>query len=231
MDVSWLGHAAFRLRGRSAAVVLDPCPVSTGFRLGRPQADIVTISNPAPEHAWYDGVGGDPEPRRLDAPGEYEIRTVLLTGVATQGAQDATPPSAPGESPADPGRATAGHRNIAFVVTLDDVIVAHLGDIGAMPGPDEVEELGRAQVVIIPVGGHGHMDAALAARVINALEPRLVIPMLYDVPAARGALDGVDRFLREMGAAGPTEVDTHINVTRGGLPEHTTVHVLAARGG
>ena len=96
MDIAWIGHAAFRLRGRDAAVVLDPCPSSSGFRLGRPQADIVTVSNPAPEHSWVKGVGGDPKP--LAAPGEFEIKNVLVTGVVTD------PPS---ESRED--------RNVAFV--------------------------------------------------------------------------------------------------------------------
>ena len=79
MDVAWIGHAAFRLRGRDAAVIMDPAPSSTGFRLNRPQADIVTVSNNEPGHSWIKGVGGNPI--CLDSPGEYEIINVLVTGV------------------------------------------------------------------------------------------------------------------------------------------------------
>ena len=227
MDIAWIGHAAFRLRGREAAVVLDPCPSSTGFRLGRPQADIVTVSNPAPEHGWRQGVAG--EFTVLKAPGEYEIHNVLITGVVTD------------------DQAPAPARNVAFVVTIDDVIVAHLGDMRGEPSPRAMEELSRADVLLVPVGGYGHLDAKTAVKVAGAIDPRLVIPMLHKVGPETAALDPVDTFLSAMGlstlgpsgASGtatpgdgdaPAQLDNHINVTRAGLSEHTAVQVLAPRG-
>lgn len=220
MDIAWIGHAAFRLRGRDSAVVLDPCPSSTGFRLGRPQADIVTISNPAPEHAWDKGVGGDPV--RLDAPGEYEIHNVLITGVAT------------GETPsaeASPGPAP----NVGFVVTIDEIVVAHLGDLRGEPSPAALEELSRADVLLVPVGGNGHLDAKTAVKVAGLIDPRLVIPMLYKAGPETAPLDTVDAFLSAMGMgssdkSASEERDNHINITRTGLGEHTAVHVLSPRG-
>ena len=227
MDIAWIGHAAFRLRGREAAVVLDPCPSSTGFRLGRPQADIVTVSNPAPEHSWGQGVAG--EFVVLDAPGEYEIHNVLITGVVTD------------------DHAPAPARNVAFVVTIDDVIVAHLGDMRGEPSPRAMEELSRADVLLVPVGGAGHLDAKTAVKVAGAIDPRLVIPMLHKVGPETAALDPVDTFLSAMGLStlspsgtsgtatpgdggAPAQLDNHINVTRAGLSEHTAVQVLAPRG-
>lgn len=220
MDIAWIGHAAFRLRGREAAVVLDPCPSSTGFRLGRPQADIVTISNPAPEHGWDQGVGG--EPVRLDAPGEYEIHNVLITGVVTN--DHAAAAAADDEAPV---------RNVAFVITIDDVIVAHLGDLRGEPSPRAMEELSRADVLLVPVGGNGRLDAKTAVKVAGAIDPRLVIPMLHKVGSETASLDTVDKFLSAMGLSaegGGAPLDNHINVTRGGLGEHTAVQVLAPRG-
>lgn len=211
MDIAWIGHAAFRLRGRDAAVVLDPCPSSSGFRLGRPQADIVTVSNPAPEHSWVKGVGGDPKP--LAAPGEFEIKNVLVTGVVTD------PPS---ESRED--------RNVAFVVTIDDVVVAHLGDLREEPSAESLEELSRADVLLVPVGGNGHLDAKTAVKIVGPIDPRLVIPMLYKVGPEKAKLDKVDAFLSAMGAAAPSDLENHVNVTRADLGEHTNVQVLAPRG-
>lgn len=215
MDVAWIGHAAFRLRGRDAAIVLDPCSSSTGFRLSRPQADIVTISNPAPQHSWRKGVsGGDV---CLDAPGEYEIHNVLVTGVVTNSPAPDTTPSGP-------------ERNVAFVVTIDEIVVAHLGDLRAEPSTAALEELSRADVLLVPVGGHGHLDAKTAVKVVGSIDPRLVIPMLYKVGPEKATLDGVEAFLSAMGAAATTESENHVNVTRAGLGDHTLVQVLAPRG-
>lgn len=212
MDIAWIGHAAFRLRGRDAAVVMDPCAPASGFRLGRPQADIVTVSAAGAEHGWVEGIAG--EFRLLDAPGEYEIQNVLITGVATPAA----------------GGAGNGQRNVAFVVTLDDVTVAHLGD-PAEPLPQAaMEELSRAHVLLVPVGGHGHLAARAAAKIVAAVEPRLVIPMLYAVAPEREELDPLDAFLREMGATLPAALENHINLAAGSLPETTAVLVLTPRG-
>ena len=235
MDIAWIGHAAFRLRGRDAAVVLDPCPSSTGFRLGRPQADIVTISNPAPEHAWHQGVGG--EPANLDAPGEYEIHNVLVTGVVTNRPALARPAPDPdqrddGDEPDEPPTppTTPVIRNLGFVVTIDEVVVAHLGDLRGEPSPQAMEELSRADVLLIPVGGNGRLDAKTAVKVAGAIDARLVIPMLYKVGPETALLDPVDAFLSAIGAVAPETLDNHVNVTSGGLGPHTVVQVLAPRG-
>lgn len=213
MDIAWIGHAAFRLRGRDAAIVMDPAPSSTGFRLNRPQADIVTVSNDAPGHSWSAGVGGEWK-HCLSGPGEFEIKNVLVTGVETSGGQD---------------QSNAG-RNVAFVVTIDDLIVAHLGDITATPSPAALEELNRADVVLLPIGGNGHMDAAGAVEVMGMLEPPLVIPMLYKAGSETATLDGVEMFLKATGASMPETVDNHVNLTRRDLSETTTVLVLNPRG-
>ncbi len=213
MDIAWIGHAAFRLRGRDVAVVTDPCPSSTGFKLGRPQADIVTVSSPDPAFSWTDGVAGDP--LILTAPGEYECKAVLVTGIVTPLA---------GTGGAAPGR------NVAYVITIDDVVVTHLGNLRALPPADQLEELQRGSVLILPIGGHGHLDAAAAEQVIATLEPQLVIPMLYKVGPETEDLDALDRFLRQLGAQLPSTLDNHINVTAGSLPEIPTIHVLAPRG-
>ncbi len=209
MDIAWIGHAAFRLRGRAAAVVMDPTPSSTGFRLGRPQADVVTISNDAEAHSWVDGVGGDPRP--LDGPGEYEVKNVLVTGVPT-----------PGPS--------ATRRNIAFIVTIDEIVVAHLGDISGPPSGDALEELNRADVLLIPIGGHGHMDVETATKIMGLLDAKLVIPMLYKTGSETAELDGIEAFLKATGATLPEEPENHINIASRDVPENTTIMVLSPRG-
>ncbi|MCY3567280.1 MAG: MBL fold metallo-hydrolase [Chloroflexi bacterium] len=216
MDIAWYGHAAFRLRGREAAVVMDPCAPETGFRLNRPGADIVTVSRADdPSHNWFDGVALEAAglARPLDAPGEYEVKRVLATGVRT-----------PGDD---------GSRNVAFVITIDEVIVAHLGDLRGMPQGDAMEELRRADVVLLPCGGGAHLTPQAAADVANAIAAPLVIPMLYQPESAaevETGLEPLSAFLREMGVSVEPPGDNHINVTRSSIPTAPTVTPLLARG-
>lgn len=216
MDIAWYGHAAFRLRGREAAVVMDPCTPETGFRLNRPAADIVTVSRGQdPAHNWVDGVMLEASglQRTLDAPGEYEIKRVLATGVRTPGPADS--------------------RNVAFVVTIDEVIVAHLGDLQDMPERAALEELQRADVVLLPCGGGSHLSPQAAAGIAGAIAAPLVIPMLYQPEEADEVPTGLEplsAFLREMGVTVDPPSDNHINVTRSSIPTAPTVTPLLARG-
>jgi L-ascorbate metabolism protein UlaG (beta-lactamase superfamily) len=212
MEIYWLGHACFRLRGRDATVVTDPAPPSTGYRLSRVAADMVTVSSDHAESDYRQALTG--EPKFVAGAGEYEIANVLITGVRTDH---------------DPPVEGAPRRNVAYVIDLDDVRVCHLGGIKKRPAADDVEVLSTADVLIIPVGGGRVMDAEAAAETVSLLEPKIVIPMLYKTEASNGDLEAVDKFLKEMGIeAKPPE--SRLTVTRSSLPADTTVVLLNYRG-
>jgi L-ascorbate metabolism protein UlaG (beta-lactamase superfamily) len=64
---------------------------------------------------------------------------------------------------------------------------------------DELEDLGEIDILILPVGGHGVMDAASASKVVNEIEPKIVIPSHYKTPGLTVEADGVEKFIKEMG--------------------------------
>ena len=74
MDVTWLGHGCFRLRGRGAAVVTDPYPPAIGLKLGRMDAEVVTISHEHDNHNSAQVVRDGAY--EIHGPGEYEIAGV-----------------------------------------------------------------------------------------------------------------------------------------------------------
>ncbi len=213
MEIYWLGHGCFRLRGRDATVITDPCPPTTGYKIGKLTAEIITESRRNdPSCSFEQAVGG--EPKVLNGPGEYEIAGVLMTGVRTEH----DPPSENG-----PGR------NVAYVMDIDDIRICHLGSMSHRPAADDVETLSAADVLLVPVGGAGVLDAALAAETVSLLEPKIVIPMLYKTDAETGNYDPVDRFLKELGVE-PKPAESRLSVTRSNLPADTTVMLLNYRG-
>jgi L-ascorbate metabolism protein UlaG (beta-lactamase superfamily) len=208
MEITWLGRSCFRLRAKEATVVTDPPAKSTGYSLGRPNADLVTISNSDPAHSYAEGIAGNP--KVIDGPGEFEIAGTSIVGVTTWRGKEKTPESG---------------RNIAFVFELEDMRVAHLGAIGHVPTSDQVEEMSNVDILLVPVGGGESLDAPPAAEAVSLLEPKLVIPMNYKTDIERAKLDPVDRFLKEMGAK-VSETHAKLTVTRTSLPEETQVVVI-----
>jgi len=181
LDVTWLGHGCFRLRGRSAAVVTDPYPPAIGLKLSRMDADVVTISHDHENHNYSQVVR---EAYEIRGPGEYEVAGVAVIGLPTY-------------HDAEKG-ATRG-RNTVYLIEIDDVRVCHLGDLGHGLDDAEAETLSSADVLLVPVGGHSVINAAQAAAVVRQLEPRYVVPMHYSIPGLKLELDPIDRFLKEIG--------------------------------
>jgi L-ascorbate metabolism protein UlaG (beta-lactamase superfamily) len=209
MDIYWLGHGCFRLRGRDATVVTDPAPPTTGYRISRVAADVVTQSSDSAESSYRQALTG--EPKFISGPGEYEIAGVLITGIRTAH---------------DPQ--SSDRRNVAYVLDLDDVRICHLGSITHPPSTEDVEILGGADVLIVPVGGGKVFDAQSAAETVSMLEPKIVIPMQFKTESSTGDLQPLDRFLKEMGAESKTP-ESRLTLTKSNVPSATSVVVLNYR--
>lgn len=210
MEITWYGHSCFRLTERNfATVVTDPFEHKTvGYDALKLKAEIVTVSHDAPGHANTDAVKGTTHV--LTGAGEFEIGGVFITAVQTAGGGKKTKDKT---------------RNTLYVFDYDGITVAHMGDLQETPTQSEVEALGTINVLLLPVGGGGSLNAAKAAEVVSMLEPNLVIPMHYSTPAAKLSLDSLNKFLKEMGLS-KVEAQPSLKITRSGLPDETKVIVL-----
>ena len=208
MEINWLGHSCFRIKGAQATVVTDPFSPDLGYSLDKPTAHIVTLSHQHSGHSYLQGVGG--EPRSVTGPGEYEISGVLIMGIATFH---------------DEERGSQRGKNTAYIMEVDEVSVCHLGDLGHVLDTEQVEEIENVDVLLLPVGGVSTINASRAAEVVRQLEPRVVIPMHYKTQVLNRELEPVDRFLREMGIK---EVSSRskLSLTTTNLPVDTQVVLL-----
>jgi L-ascorbate metabolism protein UlaG (beta-lactamase superfamily) len=214
VDISWLGHACIRIRAQQTYVIMDPCDKESGYDMGRPVADLVTISNPDPHHSNIKGVRG--EPLAVDGPGEYEVKGVQVTGVATflNPPEDETPTA----------------RNTVFVVEAEEVHLAHLGGLGAPLTAEQTRELTGVDILIVPLSGSEGFGVNEAARTVRALEPSVVIPVLYPTSGAGADKDGpLQQFISGVGVE-PESAEARVTLLRRGLPETLQMMLLEPRG-
>ncbi len=211
MDMTWLGHACFRMRGREGVVLTDPPDPKSGHAIPRTEAGLVTMSHDHPGHASLRSVAGDPVVLR--GPGEYEVRDVLVTGIGTFHDEDKG--------------ATRG-RNTVFAIRLDDLLICHLGDLGhSLPAAD-LDRIGDVDIALVPISGPTlNLSAARAAEVVHQLEPKIVVPMAYD-PDETKKDTPFQRLLHELGVKDLTPVPK-LSVTRTTLPENLQVVALDSR--
>ena len=211
MEITWYGHSCFRLTERAqASVVTDPYDYQhVGYLPLKLKADIVTISHQSPSHSYIKAVKG--EPYIITGPGEYEIGGVFITGVRTNGRGK---------------KDTTVAENTLYVIDYNGINIVHLGDTSIIPSQTEVEEFGPVHVALVPVSDEGGLNSAQASEVIRLLEPNIVIPMHYSTPATTIKLDGLNKFLKEMGLS-HVETMPALKITSvEGLPEETQVIVL-----
>ena len=208
MDISWLGHSCFRIRGGNAIVITDPYSPDLGYSLGKPNAGIVTVSHNHPGHSYTQGIGG--EPRLVTGPGEYEIGGVLIIGIGTFHDGEA-------------GRKRG--KNTAYLMEIDEISVCHLGDLGHVLTSEQVEELDNVDVLLLPVGGVSTINAPMAAEVVRQLEPKIVVPMHYKTSALSRELEPVDKFLKEIGVR-QVNPQPKLSLTRSSLPDSMQVFLL-----
>jgi L-ascorbate metabolism protein UlaG (beta-lactamase superfamily) len=208
LDVTWLGHGCFRLRGRGAAVVTDPYPPTVGLKLSRMDAEVVTVSHPHDNHSYTQVVREGAY--EISGPGEYEIAGVSVIGIPTYH---------------DAERGAKHGRNTVYLIEIDDVRVCHLGDLGHKLEDTEAEAVTSPDVLLVPVGGESAMNGALAAEVVRQLEPRYVVPMHYAIPGLKLKLDPIDRFLKEMGVTS-SEPQPKLAVQKSSVTEYETKVVV-----
>lgn len=95
-------------------------------------------------------------------------------------------------------RARCRGGNIVFVINMDGVKVAHLGDLGCIPDHNVLGALQNVDVMLLPVGGHYTIDGETAAEIVRLTRPRTVIPMHYKVPGLTVDVAGAEDFLKRM---------------------------------
>ncbi|ADJ25395.1 conserved hypothetical protein [Dehalogenimonas lykanthroporepellens BL-DC-9] len=208
MEIKYLGHSCFRIKGKNTAIVTDPFSPDIGLSLGKQTAHIVTVSHQHGGHNNHEAVGG--APRLVSRPGEYEIGDAIIIGLATYH---------------DAEKGDIRGKNVVFVIAMDELTICHLGDLGTPLKESELEELGKVDILMVPVGDMSALNAAAAARLVRQIEPAIAIPMHYQLPGSNRELEPVERFLSEMGTENITP-QPKLTVTKSNLPLSTQVVVL-----
>jgi L-ascorbate metabolism protein UlaG (beta-lactamase superfamily) len=214
MEISWLGHACFQLRGKNVVLITDPFPpqsAAEGSSKGNLNASIITVSHNHSMHNSIESVAGNPHVIR--GPGEYEISDVLITGVASYH---------------DNQRGQVHGRNTIYIIHMDDLVLCHLGDLGHILQENQLEEVADADILFIPIGGGNSLNPTQAAEVISQIEPRIVVPMHYSVTPTGEFSSELTLFCREMGVE-TIEPHAKLSVTRNSLPAEMQVVLLSIR--
>ncbi len=214
MEISYLGHSCFEIKdkrgqGGLVTVVVDPFdPKVTGLALKKGvSADVLLITHDHPDHNFISAISGSPYV--ISGPGEYEVKGVKVMGI---------------KSWHDEEEGAKRGKNTIYTFVIGGVSFCHLGDLGTTLTDAQVEEIGKVDVLFVPVGGTYTLDPKKAVEVATKLEPLIVVPMHYKTPGKNEVLHDVSDFVREFGK--PQKTEESLKITKETLPLELEVVVL-----
>ncbi len=205
MIINWFGQSCFKIQSEKSILVTDPFDQSIGLKLPRLVADIVTVSHQHSDHNNVEAVKGidNPQPFIIENPGEYEIKNTFIYGI---------------DSYHDNKEGKEKGTNMIYRIETEEMILAHLGDLGHLLTNGQIEKLEGVDILFIPVGGVYTINAKEAAELISQLEPRIIIPMHYKIKGLKFNVDSVDKFCKEIGVC-PTETINKFKISKKDLPQ------------
>lgn len=211
MDIQWHGLSCFTLKGKSGTVITDPFDAkSLGLKSAKFSADIALANADYDLHHAVSQIGG--EVKVFDWPGEYEARGIIIQGI----------PAFDRPREKEGGKKDEAKRVIVYVIELDGFTICNLSNLGHKLMPEMLEMIGDVDILLIPIGGSGCLDAKKAHEVIEQIDPRIVIPMYYKIPGVKLPLAELETFLKEMGLHAPQQEKTLKFASPANLPQEQT---------
>jgi L-ascorbate metabolism protein UlaG (beta-lactamase superfamily) len=218
--ISFLGHSSYQIDTPQGVRAITDYNGYNGF--GR-KPDIVTMNNAHSSHFTddpEDGIGyvlrGWPsKPGETEAKHDLTLKDMKVWNVPTNARDWGS-------------NAARINGNSIFIFAIGDLCIAHLGHLHHRLTKEHLDELGRIDVLMVPIDGAYTMGQPLMVDVVRQIQPKMVLPMHYWGRAQ------VERFQGLMQPLDPDFVwpdQRSLEVVREQLPEKLTVIVLGGDGG
>ncbi len=203
MHISWLGTTALKLQTKpydtDITIVIDPYKPAKGSfpRSLTPHIGLYTRGE-------KDSITLSGNPYMLSIPGEIDTNGILVSAIDGH----------------EPGTAM-------IRVDAEGISIATLGMTNKQPTAKQLEVLTGVDILCVPVGHPDSYDAEQAVKAVNAIEPRIVIPMAFKSDNDTTAKP-VDAFLKEIGSKNGAP-EKKVIIKKKDLPQEDTEVIVLAK--
>ena len=189
MIITYHGGEAVKVTAGNTTLAFGPVSKDSKLKSTSFGSDVVFVSlNNEDMNGVAEASRGEKAPFAITGPGEYEVGDVTAAGFATKSSYG--------------GKEMI---NTIYTVTMDGLHILYLGAIGDMQLPqDAIEAIEDVDVVFVPIGGDGVLEAQEAHKLAIKLEAKIIIPIHWE---GVGQKDSLKLFLKEAGAEKPEMLD------------------------
>jgi L-ascorbate metabolism protein UlaG (beta-lactamase superfamily) len=211
--IQYFGHNFFQIATRQGTKIVTD-PLAPG-RYPTPNVTphVVTVGREHPNHNYVQLAQGNP---------------IILRGLAHHGAEWNRVSTRVRDVliynvPIYQNGIAGALKGAAFIFDLGTLCIAHLGDLSHPLAPEQLQQIGRVDMALIPIDGTYTMGPEIAREVLQQLNPKIALPMHY-----RDNLALVEAFVRGL-ATRYLDSDTLV-VSKSSLPATTEIIVLKPKG-
>lgn len=181
MIINYNGIESFKLQTGNFILAFNPVSKGSKYKQIRFGADLTCVSV---NHPDFNGVDQTDSKNKkiivVDSPGEYEVAGVFIKGFSS-------------------GTEYGGKKSIntIYSVLMDNINIGFLGVLDTNGIEGELgEALDEVDILFVPIGGEGTLDAESAYKIAVKLGAKLIIPMCY---GEVGEKDALKKFLKASG--------------------------------
>jgi L-ascorbate metabolism protein UlaG (beta-lactamase superfamily) len=214
MKIKFFGHSAFIITTDAGVrIITDPYRSGSfggALSYGKitDEADIVLASHDHDDHNYIKDIKG--KFTHITKAGIHNVNGLKIKAI-------------PSHHDASRGRDRGN--NLIFVVDADDLIILHAGDLGHTLEKEALKEIGKVDILLIPVGGFYTIDAREAAKVMTDLKPAITIPMHFKTDKCNFPISDVEEFVG--GKKGVKRTKTsEIEIKKESLPKEHEIIIL-----
>ena len=193
MHIIWKGHFCFQItalqkKGERILITTDPLLDGNGFKGSILKSDILLFTRFPEKIRVKKGIFGNAFVIR--GPGEYEIKEIFAQGVySLDDDLDDDLENNDSKGLVQPGVARASF----YVIEAEGMRICHLGNMRQKElTEDQLDVFGNIDILMLPID---RVDSAGVAKIISQIEPRVVIPMGYQVSEK----EKLSQFLKAVG--------------------------------
>ena len=208
MTITWFGHSCFRIEAKEGSILIDPFSKDIGLKPPRVKDDLILVTHNHYDHNNVEGA--PPQAMVIAGPGEYEKQGIYVRGILSYH---------------DKVEGKERGLNTIYVIKSEDMVVCHMGDFGqAEFEGNQLDDIGDVDILMLPVGGKYTIDYKEAVETVGKIGPKIVIPMHYKIKDLKIDIDGVDKFIKELGLT-PEKVDKY-KIAKKNLPAEEVKLIL-----
>lgn len=214
MKIKWYGHASFKITTeKGVRIIIDPYESgifggAIAYGKVTDEADIVLTSHDHEDHNYIKDIQG--KFKHINQAGTHEEKGVKIRAIPSYH---------------DTSKGKERGENLIFIVDVDGLTVGHMGDLGHILEKDIVKQIGKVDVLLVPVGGFYTIDAKEATQTMNDLASLVTIPMHYKTEKCNLPIAGVEEFTKDKKAVRATG-GSEVEITKANLPKSQEIVLL-----